>query len=207
VGIGGDHERGTRLGFPHFSTCDDSTERIPVMAEFRYRFRPELVAPSAWIAAGAVVLGDVHLGEYSSVWCQAVVRGDTAPISIGERTNIQDLCMLHADPGFPCQLGNRVTVGHGAIVHGAIIDDDVMLGMRCVILNGARIGSGSLVGAGAVVTEGTDIPPHSVVMGMPARVVRSAEPRDVERIRHAAEHYVAAAAQFARESASTTSDA
>jgi carbonic anhydrase/acetyltransferase-like protein (isoleucine patch superfamily) len=173
------------------------------MSEFRYRFRPELVAPTAWIAAGAVVLGEVHLGEFCSVWCQAVIRGDTAPITLGDRTNIQDLCMLHADPGFPCQLGQRVTVGHGAIVHGAMIEDDVMLGMRCVVLNGARIGHGCLIGAGAVVTEGTVVPPHSVVMGMPARVVRKAEPRDIERIRRAADHYVAAAAQFARETEPT----
>jgi carbonic anhydrase/acetyltransferase-like protein (isoleucine patch superfamily) len=168
------------------------------MAELNCRFRPELVDPSAWIAPGAIVLGEVHLEAECSVWYQAVIRGDAAPITIGKRSNIQDLCMLHADPGFPCQLGERVTVGHGAIVHGAKVESDVMLGMRCVILNGARIGEGSLVAAGALVPEGMEVPRHSVVMGVPARVVRSAEPRDIERIRHAAEHYVQAAAQYAR---------
>jgi carbonic anhydrase/acetyltransferase-like protein (isoleucine patch superfamily) len=171
------------------------------MIEGAYRFHPELVEPTAWIAPGAVVLGDVRLGAHASVWFQAVIRGDTAPIVVGARSNIQDLCLLHADPGFPCQVGERVTVGHGAIVHGATIEDDVMLGMRCVVLNGAQVGQGSLIAAGAVVPEGTRIPPHSVVMGVPARVVRTVKPRDVERIRHAAEHYVAAAARCAQEHA------
>lgn len=100
--------------------------------------------------------------------------------------------MLHADPGFPCSLGDRVSVGHGAIVHGATIEDDVLVGMRAVIMNGARVGAGSIVGVGAVVTEGMVIPPNSVVLGMPAQVKRSCEARDVERIHHAAQHYVAA---------------
>jgi carbonic anhydrase/acetyltransferase-like protein (isoleucine patch superfamily) len=173
------------------------------VTEAKYRFRPELVDPTAWIAAGAVVLGEVRLGPECSVWFHAVLRGDTAPITLGARTNVQDLCLLHADPGYPCQLGEGVTVGHGAIVHGATIEDDVMLGMRCVILNGAHVGQGSLIAAGAVVTEGARIPPHSIVMGMPARVVRTAEPRDVERIRHAADHYVRAAAQCAGEQAAS----
>lgn len=169
------------------------------MDEASYRFQPERIDSSAWIAPGAVILGDVELGPQCSVWFHAVIRGDTAPITVGARTNIQDLCLLHADPGFPCHLGQGVTVGHGAIVHGATIEDDVMLGMRCVILNGVHVGQGSLVAAGAVVPEGTRIPPHSVVMGVPARVIRTVKPRDIERIRHAAEHYVAAAAQCAQQ--------
>lgn len=166
----------------------------------RYRFRPEQVAPSVWIAPGAVVLGDVTIGEAASVWFNAVVRGDTEQIIIGRQTNVQDLCMLHADPGQPCQLGDRVTLGHGAIVHGAIVEDDCLIGMRSVVMNGARIGTGSIVGVGAVVTEGTIIPPRSLVLGLPGKVVRATDERDLERIRHAAEHYAAAAIEAARPS-------
>ncbi len=160
------------------------------------RFRSELVAASAWIAPGAVVRGDVTIGEGSSIWFQVVIRGDVAAIRIGSDTNIQDLSMLHADAGFPCVLGDRVTVGHAAIVHGATIEDDVMIGMRSVVMNGARIGAGSIVAVGAIVTEGTVIPPGSIAMGIPAKVKRLVEPRDVERIRHAADHYVAAARAY-----------
>lgn len=156
-------------------------------------FRGELMAPSAYIAAGAVVLGNVTLAEEASVWFNAVIRGDTAAIRIGPRTNVQDLCCLHADPGFPCELGAGVTVGHGAIVHGAIIEDDVLIGMKAVVMNGARVGRGSIVAVGALVTEGMVIPPNSVVMGSPAVVKRETTDRDRGRISHAAEHYVAAA--------------
>jgi carbonic anhydrase/acetyltransferase-like protein (isoleucine patch superfamily) len=131
-----------------------------------------LVDQSAFIAAGAVVVGNVTIGERSSVWFNAVLRGDTEALVIGKRTNIQDGCILHADPGYPCAIGNGVTVGHGAIVHGAIIEDDVLVGMRAVVMNGARIGRGSIVATGAVVTEGTQVPPGSLVLGMPAKVVR-----------------------------------
>lgn len=157
------------------------------------RFRPELVDPTAFIAPGAVVLGNVTIAARASVWFAAVVRGDTAAIVVGEETNVQDGCVLHADPGYPCTLGKRVTLGHGAIVHGATVEDDVLIGMRAVVMNGAKIGRGSIVAVGAVVTEGTEIPPGSIVMGQPAKVKRPAEPRDAERIRHAAAHYVEAA--------------
>jgi carbonic anhydrase/acetyltransferase-like protein (isoleucine patch superfamily) len=150
------------------------------------------VAPSAWVAPGACVIGDVHLGEQSSVWYGAVLRGDTEPIRVGARTNIQDGCILHADPGFPCTLGDRVTLGHGAIVHGATVEDDCLIGMRAVVMNGAKIGRGSIVAVGSIVTEGSDIPPGSVAMGQPAKVKREATDRDREMIRHAAEHYVTA---------------
>jgi carbonic anhydrase/acetyltransferase-like protein (isoleucine patch superfamily) len=157
------------------------------------QFRRDLVAPSAFIAAGATVLGDVTIGEESSIWFGAVVRGDCEAIRIGKRTNIQDLCVLHADPGFPCTLGDGVTVGHGAIVHGATVEDDVLIGMKAVIMNGAKIGRGSIVAVGAIVTEGMDIPPGSIAMGQPAKMMRPAEERDAARTRHAADHYVAAA--------------
>jgi len=159
-------------------------------------FRSELVDPTAFIAPTAVVVGDVRLGAESSVWFHAVVRGDSAPIRVGQQSNIQDLCVLHADPGFPCTLGDRVTVGHSAIVHGATVEDDCLIGMRSVVMNGATIGKGSIVAVGAVVTEGTIVPAGSVVMGVPAKVKRQVSEEDLQRIRHAANHYVENARRF-----------
>lgn len=159
-------------------------------------FRPDHVAASAYIAPGATVLGDVTIGEESSIWFGAVIRGDCEAIRIGKRTNIQDLCVLHADPGYPCTLGDNVTVGHGAIVHGAIIEDDVLIGMKAVVMNGAKIGRGSIVAAGAIVMGGMEVPPGSIVMGQPAKVKGAAEDRHLALIRHAAEHYVQGARSY-----------
>jgi len=156
------------------------------------RHRAELVDSSAWIAPGAVVLGDVTLGAEATVWYAAVIRGDSAPIRIGRQTNVQDGCVLHADEGLPCTLGDRVTLGHGAIVHGATVEDDCLIGMRAVVMNGARIGKGSIVAVGSIVTEGTVIPPGSIALGQPAKVKREVGERELAMIRHAAEHYVAA---------------
>ena len=156
----------------------------------RLAFRPKLVDPTAFIAPGAQVIGDVTLGAESSIWFNAVLRGDVESIRVGRQTNIQDLCVLHGDIGYPCVLGDQVTLGHCAIVHGATIEDEVLIGMRAVVMNGARVGTGSIVGVGAVVTEGQQIPPGSIVMGVPGRVKRSAEPRDLQRIRYAAELYL-----------------
>src|SRR5262245_20379434 len=127
------------------------------------RFRRELVDTSAWIAPTATVLGDVTIGAESTVWYQAVIRGDTDAIRIGRETNIQDGCVLHADPGVPCTIGDRVTVGHAAIVHGATVEDDCLIGMRAVVMNGAKIGRGSVVAVGSVVLEGMEVPSGSVV--------------------------------------------
>jgi carbonic anhydrase/acetyltransferase-like protein (isoleucine patch superfamily) len=173
------------------------------MAELQIEFRPQQVDPSAFLAPGAVVLGDVTIGPRSSVWFHAVLRGDVEKIVIGAETNVQDGCVLHADPGFPCRLGDRVSLGHGAIVHGATVEDDVMIAMRAVVMNGARIGAGSIVAVGAVVLAGMDVPPGSVVMGAPARVRRVSEDRDFALIRHAAEHYVQAAQAYRARFAST----
>ena len=159
-------------------------------------FRPELIHPSVFIAAGAVVVGDVTIGEDSSVWFNAVLRGDTDPIRIGCRTNIQDGCILHADPGFPCTVGDRVTVGHGAIVHGATVENDVLIGMRSVVMNGALIGTGSIIGTGAVVTEGTQIPPGSMVLGLPGKIVRQVVPEELSHLRSAAGRYVERAKRY-----------
>ncbi len=165
-----------------------------------FAFHPELVDPTAFVAAHARLIGDVTIGAESSVWFNAVIRGDRETIRIGRQTNVQDLCMLHADPGIPCTLGDRVSVGHAAIVHGATVEDDVLIGMRAVIMNRARIGAGSIIGVGAVVTEDTQIPPGSVVIGVPGKVKRQAETRDQKRIRHAAEYYVELAREYLRSS-------
>jgi carbonic anhydrase/acetyltransferase-like protein (isoleucine patch superfamily) len=153
-------------------------------------YRADQVDPSVFLAPGCVVVGDVTMGAESSVWYCAVVRGDTEAIRVGCRTNVQDGAILHADPGFPCTLGDGVTVGHAAIVHGATVADDVLVGMRAVVMNGAKIGAGSIIAAGALVPEGIEVPPGSVVMGMPGKVRRAATETDLERIRRTAEHYV-----------------
>jgi carbonic anhydrase/acetyltransferase-like protein (isoleucine patch superfamily) len=149
-----------------------------------------IIDPTAYIAQGAIVLGDVQIGRDSSVWYNAVLRGDTDRITIGEATNIQDLSMIHADPGIPCSVGNRVTIGHRVILHGCTIEDDCLIGMGAVLLNGARIGRGSVIGAGALVLEATVVPPESLVLGFPAKVVRQVDETTRAKIEHAWTHYV-----------------
>jgi carbonic anhydrase/acetyltransferase-like protein (isoleucine patch superfamily) len=150
----------------------------------------EKIHPTAFIAPGAVVLGDVTVGAEASVWFGVVVRGDVQAVVIGPQTNIQDGAVLHVDPETPCRLGARITVGHGAIVHGAIVDDDVLIGIRATVLNGAHIGRGSVIAAGALVPPGMVVPPESVVMGVPGKVVRPVNAADQAMIRRATEHYV-----------------
>lgn len=157
-----------------------------------------MIEPTAFIARGAIVLGDVQLGDQTSLWYNAVVRGDTERIVIGDASNIQDLTMVHADPGLPCLIGQRVTVGHRAILHGCTIEDECLIGMGAIVLNGARVGRGSVIGAGAVVSESTIIPPGSVVLGIPGRVVRPVDDAMRERIDHAWRHYVAQAEDHRR---------
>jgi carbonic anhydrase/acetyltransferase-like protein (isoleucine patch superfamily) len=152
--------------------------------------RPPSIHPSAFIASTAAVMGDVTLGEESSVWYGAVLRGDMAAIIIGAQTNIQDGSIVHVDTGVPCTIGQRVGVGHRVILHGCIVGDDCLIAMGSVLLNGVRIGAGSVVAAGAVVREGMEVPPGSLVMGVPGRIVR---PVDAELSRRAAatwKHYV-----------------
>jgi len=161
-------------------------------------YRPGLVDPSVFIAPTATVLGNVTLARQASVWFGAVLRGDAEAIRVGPRTNIQDLAVLHADAGFPCVLGSDVTVGHAAIVHGATVEDEVLIGMRSVVMNGAVIGQGSIIGTAAVVTEGVQIPPGSVVLGLPGKVRRGATDEDLARIRRAAAHYVEYAQRYLR---------
>jgi len=157
------------------------------------------VPDSAFVAPNAVVLGDVRLGEESSVWYGAVVRGDAGPIRVGARTNVQDLCVLHATTGRAgLTIGDEVTVGHRAILHGAVVHDRCLIGMGSILLDDCDIGEESLVAAGAVVLEGMKVPPRSFVTGMPARV-RGAIPAGVlARLRESADVYVALAREHAR---------
>jgi carbonic anhydrase/acetyltransferase-like protein (isoleucine patch superfamily) len=148
------------------------------------------IHPTAFIAPGAVVLGQVTLAARSSVWYGAVLRGDVDAILIGEATNVQDGAIVHVDEGIPARIGARVGVGHRAILHGCTVEDDCLIGMGCVLLNGAHIGTGSVVAAGAVVPEGTRVPPGSLVVGVPARVTRPVDDALRERIRHTWQHYV-----------------
>lgn len=131
------------------------------------------VTGAAFLAPGAVLAGAVTLGEGTNVWFGCVLRGDGGTITVGRDVNIQDGSILHADPGFPTVVGDRVSIGHGAIVHGATVEDDVLIGMRATVLNGAHIGAGSLVAAGALVRPGTVVPPGSMVAGVPAQVRRA----------------------------------
>ena len=125
-----------------------------------------------------------------------MIRGDTERVEIGRRSNIQDLAVLHADPGFPCCVGDGVTIGHAAVVHGATIEEGAMVGIRAVVLNGATVGAGALIGAGAVVTEGTQIPAGSLAVGVPAKVIRELNEADRQRLQQAADHYVKAAKAY-----------
>jgi carbonic anhydrase/acetyltransferase-like protein (isoleucine patch superfamily) len=142
-----------------------------------------------------MVLGDVTLGARASVWYQAVLRGDMAPIVVGEDTNLQDATIVHVDEGKPARIGARVGVGHRVLLHACTVEDECLIGMGSVLLNDVVVGTGSVIAAGAVVPEGMRIPPGSLVMGVPARVIRPVERALRERIRHTWEHYVQEAAR------------
>lgn len=151
---------------------------------------------SAWVAPDASLAGDLTIGARASVWFQAVLRGDMAPIVVGEESNVQDGCVLHVDENLPVTIGARVTLGHGAIVHGATVEDDCLIAMRAVVLNGCRVGKNCLVGAGAVLTENTTVPEGSLVLGVPARVIRPLRKDELERVHANARSYLALAAAY-----------
>lgn len=151
--------------------------------------RPE-VAEGAWVADSAQVIGRVVLDEDASVWFGTVLRGDTERLHVGRGSNIQDGSVVHADPGFPVEIGENVTVGHQVMLHGCTIGDGSLIGIQAVVLNGARIGRNCLVGAGSLVTEGKEFPDGSLVMGAPAKVVRQLTPEQIERVKHGAKHYI-----------------
>jgi len=148
------------------------------------------IAPSVYVAPGAVLVGDVSIAAESSIWFQVTVRGDVAPIVIGARSNIQDGSVVHVDRGQPTHIGDRVTLGHGAMVHASEIGDDVLIAMRAVVLSGCRIGRNSLIGAGAVLPEGLQVPEGSLVLGVPGKIVRALRPDEIDRIHDNAASYV-----------------
>lgn len=156
--------------------------------------RQPTLGPNVYLARTAVVLGDVMLGAHSSVWYNAVLRGDINRIIVGEYSNIQDNAVLHLADNYPCVLGRHVTVGHSAIVHACTVEDECLIGMGATILDGALIGAQSIVGANALVTQGTVVPPGSMVLGSPAKVVRMLSDKERDSLRTWADKYVQNAA-------------
>lgn len=146
---------------------------------------------SAFVHPLAYVAGDVTIGARASVWPFVSIRGDSDVVTIGDESNVQDGCVIHVDDGVPCHIGKRVGIGHRAIVHGAVIEDDVLIAMGAILLNGVRVGSGSIIGAGAVVREGMRVPPNSLVLGVPGRVTRETTDAERERIAKTVKSYVA----------------
>ena len=144
---------------------------------------------TVFVAEGARIAGDVVIGKESSIWYNAVLRADNNPITIGEGTNIQDNCVIHVSTKDPCTVGNHVTVGHLALLHGCTVDDNTLIGMGSIVMNGAKIGKNCIVGAGSLVTAGTVIPDNSVAFGRPARVIRQTTPEDTASIMHSANLY------------------
>ena len=151
-----------------------------------------------WIAPDAHVIGRVRLGLDVGVWFGTVIRGDNELIDIGERTNVQEGCLFHTDPGYPIAVGADCTIGHHAILHGCAIGEGSLIGMGATLLNGARIGAGSIVGANALVTEGKEFPEKSLIVGAPARAIRTLDEAAVQRLRQTANHYVENFSRFAR---------
>jgi carbonic anhydrase/acetyltransferase-like protein (isoleucine patch superfamily) len=149
------------------------------------------IATGGWISPDAHIVGDVRLGEQVGVWFGAVLRGDNEPITVGDRSNIQEHCVLHTDPGYPVAIGQGCTVGHRVIVHGAQIGDNSLIGMGSTLLNGAKVGAYCLVGANSLITEGKMFPDYSLIVGSPARVVRTLDEETAETLRRSAEIYVA----------------
>ena len=144
---------------------------------------------SYWIAPSAVLIGNVRLKKNASVWFGAVLRGDNEWIEIGEGSNVQDNSTCHTDMGFPLTIGKNCTVGHNVILHGCTLEDGALVGMGSIVMNGARIQRGSIVGAGAVITEGKEFPEHSLIIGAPARVIRTLDPAQVAKMGGAAKFY------------------
>lgn len=151
-----------------------------------------------FVAANATLRGDIAMGKEVGIWFGAVIRADKDRIVIGDRSNIQDNCVVHTSKGFPVEIGRDVSVGHGAILHGCTIGNQVLVGMGAIVLNGAKIGRGSVIGAGAVVKEGADIPENSVVVGVPGKVVKQSDETQQKNILANATSYVGLAREYAR---------
>ena len=155
------------------------------------------LSSSSFLASGSVVTGDVEIGDDSSIWFNVVMRGDVAPIRIGVRSNVQDNAVLHTDPGFPCIIGDDVTIGHSAVVHGSLVRNGVTIGMGAVVLSGSEIGESAIVAAGAVVTEGMKVSPGVIVAGVPARELRPVRADEQQRFAAGTQRYVERAKSYA----------
>jgi carbonic anhydrase/acetyltransferase-like protein (isoleucine patch superfamily) len=160
------------------------------MAIYRLGEHRPRIDPSAWIADGARVIGQVQVGAATGIWYGAVLRGDNDMISIGERCSVQDNAVLHTDAGIPLVVGRQVTIGHQVMLHGCTVGDGTLIGIGSVVLNGASIGRHCLVGANALITEGKSFPDGALIIGSPARVARMLTPEQIERLIWSAEHYV-----------------
>lgn len=165
-------------------SLDGVTPRLPASGSF-------------WVAPDAVLIGDIVLGEDVGIWFGSVLRGDNTAITIGARTNVQELTVMHSDPGYPATIGTGCTIGHRAIIHGCTIGDNSLVGMGATVMNGARVGNNCLIGAGALVPEGREIPDGSLALGSPAKVVRALTPDEIAGLARSAERYVANWRRFA----------
>lgn len=151
---------------------------------------------TAYVAESADVIGKVKIDALASIWFNATIRGDNELITVGENSNVQESCVLHTDPGYPLTIGKNITVGHQAMLHGCTIGDGSLIGIQAVILNGAKIGKNCLVGAGALVTEGKEFPDNSLIIGAPAKAVRSLNAEDIEKMHRNTSNYVERAQLF-----------
>ena len=156
------------------------------------------LADGAWVADSAQVIGKVVLGKNASVWFGAVLRGDNETLTVGRNSNVQDMSVLHSDHGSPLTIGENVTIGHQVMLHGCTVGDNTLIGIQSVILNNAKIGRNSIVGAGSIVTEGKEFPDNSLIIGAPAKVVRTLDDAAAAKLAQSAEHYVENAHRFAR---------
>ncbi len=167
------------------------------MAIYELDGKAPQLAPGTWVADSAQVMGNVVLGDNANVWFGAVLRGDTEPITIGRNSNVQDLSVLHTDHGCPLTIGDNVTIGHQVMLHGCTIGDNTLIGIQAVVLNNAKIGRNCIVGAGAVVTEGKEFPDNSLIVGAPAKVIRTLDDASAAKLLLSAQHYVKNAQRFA----------
>lgn len=167
-----------------------------IMALYRIDASEPLVHSSAYVAESAVVIGSVEIAENASIWDHVSIRGDNETIRIGPRSNVQEGCVLHADVGYPLQVGADVTVGHQAMLHGCIVEDGALIGIQAVVLNGARIGKNCLVGAGALVTEGKTFEEGMLIIGRPAKAIRQLTELELIKMRLGSEGYVQKTQQF-----------
>ncbi|MET0540167.1 MAG: gamma carbonic anhydrase family protein [Variovorax sp.] len=168
------------------------------MAIYELDGKAPQIGNGAWVADSGQVIGDVVLEENATVWFGAVLRGDTATIRIGRNSNVQDLSVIHADHGTPTTIGENVTIGHQVMLHGCTVGDNSLIGIQAVVLNNAKIGRNSIVGAGSVVTEGKEFPDNSLIIGAPAKVVRTLDDAAAAKLRQSAEHYVENGHRFAK---------